>query len=61
MFCPPLVQWVYSSGGIVPENAVVAGTTADGENLYFGRVHSNGAITPGKVILHTSHQIFHSL
>jgi hypothetical protein len=45
--------WVFATAGSVPEGAVVAGKTADGEDLYIGRCLHQGTQTPGKV--HPSH------
>lgn len=45
--------WVGSGNGHVPEGAVVAGRTQQGEELYIGRAHYQGSLTPGKV--HRSH------
>lgn len=42
-------NWVYSRDGNVPAHAVSSGHTSDGETLYVGRVHHNGACTVGKV------------
>lgn len=41
--------WEFATNGEVPENAVEAGRTADGEKLYFGRCLHEGTQTPGKV------------
>lgn len=46
-------QWIQSSNGHVPQNAVVGGRTSSGEQLYVGRASHCGVITPGKV--HASH------
>lgn len=45
--------WVGSSNGHVPSGAVLAGNTASGEELFVGRAHHQGALTPGKI--HRSH------
>lgn len=45
------MAWQSGSGGAVPYNAIVMGTTADGEKLYMGRVLHQGSLTPGKVSL----------
>lgn len=45
--------WVGSGNGHVPAGAVVAGRTKQGEELYVGRAHYQGSLTPGKV--HRSH------
>jgi len=46
-------SWVDASGDTIPENAVQAGSSADGEALYVGRVTHEGALTVGK--FHPSH------
>ncbi|CAD7078239.1 unnamed protein product [Hermetia illucens] len=46
--------WVNTSSGHVPPNAVVGGKTASGEQLYIGRTHHAGSLTPGKI--QPSHQ-----
>ncbi|XP_034234202.1 uncharacterized protein LOC117641171 isoform X1 [Thrips palmi] len=48
------VSWVRGSNGQVPANALVAGRTVQGENLYVGRFRHAGTMTPGKV--HVSHR-----
>ncbi|CAH0583200.1 unnamed protein product [Chrysodeixis includens] len=50
---PAMFSWQFSTNGEVPPGAVVAGSTADGEKLYFGRVTHDGCTTPGKI--HPSH------
>lgn len=45
--------WVSSNSGNVPENAVMSGSTSEGEPLYIGRAFYEGSLTPGKV--HQSH------
>ncbi|KAM3959768.1 uncharacterized protein ACR2FA_006189 [Aphomia sociella] len=45
--------WQEGYDGSVPPNAVKAGTTADGEVLYYGRVCHNGTLVPGKI--HPTH------
>lgn len=47
-------QWVPSSDGQVPHNAIVGGRTSSGEQLYIGRVAHCGVTTPGKI--HPSHR-----
>ena len=42
-------NWVASLGGNVPESAMQAGKSEDGEPLYIGRVKHEGIITIGKV------------
>lgn len=46
-------QWVPTSGGNIPPQAMPAGESEDGEPLFVGRVNHAGTITPGKV--HPSH------
>ncbi|CAB3222311.1 unnamed protein product [Arctia plantaginis] len=46
---PSMFSWQFASEGEVPPGAVEAGTTADGEKLYFGRVTHDGCQTPGKI------------
>ncbi|CAH0399253.1 unnamed protein product [Chilo suppressalis] len=50
---PSMFSWQFSTNGEVPPGAVAAGSTADGEKLYYGRVTHDGCTTPGKI--HTSH------
>nr|AGS17914.1 farnesoic acid O-methyltransferase [Bombyx mori] len=50
---PSMFAWQFSTNGEVPPGAVEAGSTADGEKLYFGRVNHDGCTTPGKI--HPSH------
>ncbi|XP_074115912.1 uncharacterized protein LOC141538384 isoform X1 [Cotesia typhae] len=45
--CKP--QWVATSGGNIPANAIPAGETEDGEPLFVGRVNHEGTVTIGKV------------
>lgn len=45
--------WVGSSNGHVPTGAVLAGNTSSGEELFIGRAHHQGALTPGKI--HRTH------
>ncbi|KAL1505518.1 hypothetical protein ABEB36_005066 [Hypothenemus hampei] len=54
VLCEQRFDWVPASGGQVPPGAVEGGR-ADGETLYIGRVHHDGAITVGKV--HPSHGV----
>ncbi|XP_066255951.1 uncharacterized protein [Euwallacea similis] len=42
-------QWLATSGGNIPPNAVPAGQSEDGETLYVGRAVHDGALTTGKV------------
>jgi len=53
VLCEQRFDWEPSSGGHVPPGAVEGGRTSDGEALYVGRVHHDGALTVGKV--HPSH------
>lgn len=43
--------------GKIPSNSVIAGCTARGETLYFGRIMHNGNYIPGKV--HPSHKVLY--
>lgn len=54
ILCHGNVQWVPSSYGSVPPNAVPGGRTSSGETLYIGRAPYMGSITVGKV--QPSHQ-----
>ncbi|XP_055300716.1 uncharacterized protein LOC129567635 [Sitodiplosis mosellana] len=45
--CRP--HWIQVEGDKIPPNAVPAGETAQGEPLFIGRVHHEGAVTIGKV------------
>ncbi|CAH1161215.1 unnamed protein product [Phyllotreta striolata] len=42
-------QWIATSGGNIPPNALTAGQSEEGEPLYIGRVVHDGALTVGKV------------
>lgn len=42
-------QWLATSGGSIPPNAVPAGQSEDGETLYVGRVVHDGSLSVGKV------------
>ena len=42
-------MWQTASEGHVPEEALAAGMTKEGEKLYVGRVFHDGTLTPGKV------------
>ncbi|XP_050295291.1 uncharacterized protein LOC126735359 isoform X2 [Anthonomus grandis grandis] len=42
-------QWLATSGGNIPPNAVPAGQSEDGEALFIGRVVHDGALTVGKI------------
>ena len=50
ILCPGELTWEFCSSGSVPTDAVVAGQSSDGENLYVGRVLHNGSQTVGKVV-----------
>lgn len=41
--------WEFALNGEIPQGAVEAGRTLDGEKLYFGRAIHEGTQTPGKV------------
>uniref|UniRef100_A0AAR5P7J1 Uncharacterized protein n=1 Tax=Dendroctonus ponderosae TaxID=77166 RepID=A0AAR5P7J1_DENPD len=49
VLCEQRFDWEPTSGGQVPPGAVEGGRTSDGETLYIGRVHHDGALTVGKV------------
>ncbi|XP_012286337.1 uncharacterized protein LOC105702941 [Orussus abietinus] len=49
VLCKGDFVWEFCSNGSVPEHAVIAGQTSDGEPLYVGRVLHNGSQTIGKV------------
>ncbi|CAG9857350.1 unnamed protein product [Phyllotreta striolata] len=53
VLCEQQFEWVPSSGGNIPPDAVEGGRTSDGEPLYVGRAHHEGSLTIGKV--HPSH------
>lgn len=46
---PAHFNWIHSSHGHVPENAVESGRTSNGEVLYVGRAFHNGVPCVGKV------------
>lgn len=48
-------SWVRSDRDKIPENALKAGYSEDGEDLFIGRVNHKGKLTPGKV--HASHRV----
>lgn len=50
---PERIRWQETGDGNIPQNAIVAGNTANGEPLYVGRAREQGSLTPGKVILLT--------
>lgn len=41
--------WAEDGHGRVPPEAIVIGQSAEGENLFMGRVMHDGTLTPGKV------------
>ncbi|XP_014292735.1 natterin-4 isoform X1 [Halyomorpha halys] len=47
--CVGTLQWVPSSGGQVPPNAVQAGMDQDGGHIYVGRAFHEGDLIPAKV------------
>ncbi|EZA57286.1 hypothetical protein DMN91_003147 [Ooceraea biroi] len=49
ILCQGEFAWEFCRDGEVPEDAVIAGQTADGEPLYVGRVLHSGSQTIGKV------------
>jgi len=53
VLCGTGLNWVASSSGHVPPEAVVAGNQSDGEPLYVGRASIGGALMTGKI--HPSH------
>ncbi|XP_065216224.1 natterin-4-like isoform X2 [Planococcus citri] len=53
VLCSANVAWQFARNGEVPHNAIVAGTTREGEKLYIGRIMHEGSLTPGKI--HPSH------
>uniref|UniRef100_T1IZF9 Uncharacterized protein n=1 Tax=Strigamia maritima TaxID=126957 RepID=T1IZF9_STRMM len=50
-------EWVETSGGQIPENAVEGGVTQEGEKLYIGKAVHENAMTCGKV--HPSHGVLY--
>lgn len=46
---PADFKWIHACHGHVPEDAVEAGRTVDGEMLYVGRAYQNGIPCMGKV------------
>ncbi|XP_065163402.1 natterin-3-like [Atheta coriaria] len=54
VLCERRFQWVRTSGGNIPHNAVCGGQTSGGEKLYIGRAYHNSSNTVGKV--HPSHK-----
>ncbi|XP_031840300.1 natterin-3-like isoform X2 [Nomia melanderi] len=54
---PADFNWTRASHGHVPENAVEAGRTVEGEMLYVGRTWHRGAPCVGKV--HRSHGVLY--
>lgn len=48
---PSHFNWVHAAHGHVPEHAVEAGRTSEGEMLYVGRTFYNGAPCVGKVLV----------
>lgn len=49
MLCEQRFDWVPTSGGNIPPDAVEGGRTSDGEPLFIGRVEHEGSQTIGKV------------
>ena len=47
-------QWLSSSGGLIPSNAIPGGYARSGEPLYIGRVSHKGHMICGKI--HPSHK-----
>lgn len=54
---PSHFNWIRSSHGHVPEYAVEAGRTSEGEMLYVGRTYHHGVPCVGKV--HKSHGVLY--
>lgn len=54
---PERIRWQETGDGNIPQNAIVAGNTANGEPLYVGRAREQGSLTPGKV--HPSHKVLY--
>ncbi|XP_055371659.1 uncharacterized protein LOC129605757 isoform X2 [Condylostylus longicornis] len=54
ILCGTSYRWLPASNGHVPPNSVEGGRTSNGEQLYIGRGHHCGSLTPGKI--HPSHQ-----
>ncbi|XP_014480079.1 PREDICTED: natterin-3-like isoform X2 [Dinoponera quadriceps] len=50
---PAHFNWIHSSHGHIPDHAVEAGRTSNGEVLFVGRAYHNGVPCVGKV--HRSH------
>lgn len=48
-------QWIPSSNGSVPPNAVTGGNDINGEPIYVARSHHEGALLPGKLV--PSHRV----
>ena len=46
---PADFKWIHAGHGHVPEDAVEAGRTVDGEMLYVGRAYRNGIPCMGKI------------
>lgn len=53
VLCGQGFEWVPSADGIIPEGAFEAGYCRSGEQLFVGRTHFQGSLTPGKI--HRSH------
>ncbi|XP_030761912.1 natterin-4-like, partial [Sitophilus oryzae] len=53
VLCEQKFDWVPSTNGQVPPNAVIGGRTSSGENLYIGRARHGNSLTVGKI--HPSH------
>ncbi|XP_036147284.1 uncharacterized protein LOC105833177 [Monomorium pharaonis] len=49
VLCQGEFAWEFCSNGEVPEDAIIAGQTGDGEPLYVGRVLHSGSQTIGKI------------
>lgn len=49
VLCNGDVSWVRCNGSHIPDNAISAGETENGETLYVGRTNYCGNWTPGKI------------
>ncbi|KAF9418599.1 hypothetical protein HW555_004647 [Spodoptera exigua] len=54
---PEWVRWQETREANIPQNAIIAGSTSNGEPLYVGRAREDGSLTPGKV--HPSHKVLY--
>ncbi|XP_050539130.1 uncharacterized protein LOC126904271 isoform X2 [Daktulosphaira vitifoliae] len=49
VLCHASVAWQSTNGNNIPPNAIVIGSTVEGEKLYMGRALYDGTLTPGKI------------